>query len=664
MTPADRLCPGCFQEKGPAPVCPACCHDESQHRAHSLLPYRSILDRQYVIGRELGRPGACGITYLARDMNLEATVAVKEFFPRGVVERDADGITVRALSDTDGQVFDCGLALFLQEARTLARFDHPSIVRVRAFFEENATGYLVMDYVAGASLEEHLRRRGDPFEESHAVGLIMPVLDGLAAVHDRGFLHRDVKPRNIYVRTDGRPLLLDFGAARTVLRERSHSLTPVFSAGFSPFEQYVPKGRQGPWSDIYGAAATLYNLLTGLVPPDALERRKHDELVSPDRLVPGLSPHVISALMEALSLDTSRRPQSVGELLDMLAGKATTGCSISTESSPATPGISQGRSAARRSRSRIYALTAVSLVLAMSLAVFIATRGSFIWERRSSPVTASGAPQGVAGSPPLISGIGGEGHKAPVLQESSSRRPGQTWTDPATGIELAWIPAGRFDMGSNAYSDEKPVHEVVIDSGFWMQTAEVTRGQWRRIMGTYAGELSWGGTQNVLRQDECPMVQVNWMDAQAFIGQLNARLGKGYRLPSEAEWEYACRAGSTGKFCYGDDGSLLGQYAWYEENASNIGEEYGHPARGKRANEWGLYDMHGNVWEWCQDWFHDSYAGAPGDGTAWEVPRGTLPVLRGGCIAVSASNCRSANRSYADPNFRSFAHGFRVVKAG
>lgn len=86
--------------------------------------------------------------------------------------------------------------------------------------------------------------------------------------------------------------------------------------------------------------------------------------------------------------------------------------------------------------------------------------------------------------------------------------------------------------------------------------------------------------------------------------------------------------------------------------------------RGKRANEWGLYDMHGNVWEWCQDWFHDSYVGAPANGTAWEVPRGTLPVLRGGCIAVSASNCRSANRSYADPNFRSFAHGFRVVKVG
>lgn len=316
----DTLCPGCFADKGSAAVCPYCGYDESERRSPLVLPYRTVLNGQFIVGKVLGKPGGFGITYLGWDINLATPVAVKEYLPRDYAGRDADHASVMAHSREDASLFRFGLEQFLQEARTLARFDHPNVVRTRSFFEQHGTAYLVMDYLQGVNLAEYLAARGGRLTEPQAAEIMMPILDGLQEVHAKGFLHRDIKPQNIYVTTTGRPILLDFGAARQAMGERSRSLSVVLTPGFSPYEQYHRRGEQGPWTDIYALAATYYYLLTGQAPPDAPERVATDELVPLSAKVPGISPGLEAAVMQALSLDAAARPQDVFIFRDMIRG--------------------------------------------------------------------------------------------------------------------------------------------------------------------------------------------------------------------------------------------------------------------------------------------------------------------------------------------------------
>jgi len=218
---------------------------------------------------------------------------------------------------------------------------------------------------------------------------------------------------------------------------------------------------------------------------------------------------------------------------------------------------------------------------------------------------------------------------------------------------FAWIPVGSFSMGSSAYEqdrykDEEPVHTVTFTQGFWMMTTEVTQGQWQAVMGSNP-ESDYGAGANY------PVYFVSWDDIQEF----EWKVGGGYSLPSEAEWEYACRAGTTTRFYWGKDGnySEIVKYAWYDANSSWVS----HPVGVKNPNAWGLYDMSGNVWEWCQDWYHDSYTEAPSDGSAWETPSGTYRALRGGSWYVSNKYSRSAVRAFLSPDGRDYTIGFRLV---
>jgi len=197
-----RLCPGCFADKGTANPCPHCGFDEQAPRPAQALALRTLLNGQFVIGRVLGKPGGFGITYLGWDRQLQTRVAIKEYLPRDLAVRAPDGSSILPHTAEEGGLFRYGLEQFLAEARTLARMDHPNIVRVRHFFEANRSAYLVMDYYRGLSLAEHLERseqRGGPgrLSERNALTLMQPILDGLRAVHAKGFLHRDVKPQNI-----------------------------------------------------------------------------------------------------------------------------------------------------------------------------------------------------------------------------------------------------------------------------------------------------------------------------------------------------------------------------------------------------------------------------------------------------------------------------------
>ncbi len=318
-----NLCPGCFADKGKVSACPRCGYDENAHGSPLLLAQRSVLYHgQYVVGRVLGKPGGFGITYLGYDTRLETRVAIKEYLPRDLAGRESDHHTVSPHSDEDADLFRYGLQQFLQEARLLAKFDHANIVRVRNFFTEHGTGYLVMDYYEGITLGEYLSRQPQGrLDEKTAAAVLLPILDGLREVHGQGVLHRDIKPGNIYLTTGNRPILLDFGAARQAMGERSKSLSVVLSEGFSPPEQYHRKGEQGPWTDVYGCAAVLYRMVTGEKPPPAPERLMRDELVDPRKY--GVSPEFAAILCQGLAVRQEERPRSMEDLSSLLLGKKT-----------------------------------------------------------------------------------------------------------------------------------------------------------------------------------------------------------------------------------------------------------------------------------------------------------------------------------------------------
>lgn len=233
-------------------------------------------------------------------------------------------------------------------------------------------------------------------------------------------------------------------------------------------------------------------------------------------------------------------------------------------------------------------------------------------------------------------------------------------------LEMVWVPGGSFMMGRNAgevdshATREDPRHEVTFAQGFWMGKFELTKAQWTAVMGT----SPWEGRDNILSDGDSPAVYVSWNDAQAFIDALNAYTGLAFRLPSESEWEYACRAGMTTRFSWGDDPdhSAGEDYCWWSYN-SNVDNGCAHVCGQKEPNNFGLHDMSGNVMEWCEDDWHYTYDDAPADGSAWiEEPRTGFCLLRGGGCTDIAKYCRSASRAYNQPANGGFNIGFRVVR--
>lgn len=317
MSELNNLCPGCFEYKGDSKQCPSCGFDEGRHRTGFFLPFRTVLDGKYLIGRELGA-GGFGITYLGFDTVLQCRAAIKEFFPRELVGRKTGSTTLVPFSGEAGEFFEYGLRQFLKEARTMAKFDHPNIVRVRNFFGQNNTAYIAMDYYEGHSLDESIKNKGGRFSEDGAMEIILPILDGLENIHKKNYLHRDIKPQNILITPAGKPILIDFGAARYVTGRKSQNLTVVLTPGFAPFEQYQNRGRQGAWTDIYSLCAAFYYMLSGEVPPFAPERTDDDDLIPLEQISPDVSPGVCKAIMQGLELRIDNRPQTVDEFRNLL----------------------------------------------------------------------------------------------------------------------------------------------------------------------------------------------------------------------------------------------------------------------------------------------------------------------------------------------------------
>ncbi|MGE4013138.1 MAG: protein kinase [Alphaproteobacteria bacterium] len=276
---------------------------------------------EYEVEAVLGH-GGFGITYLAWDRNLDKQVAIKEYLPAEFAVRQGPQ-SVRPRSTSDEGDYKWGLERFVKEAQTLALFRHPSIVPVYRFFEANGTAYMVMEYQKGQSLAELVRAHAGRFTEQELLSLLFPMLDGLAEVHKAGYLHRDVKPGNIFIREDGIPVLLDFGAARDAVGRKSKNLTSIVTPGYAPLEQYYADGNQGPWTDIYALAAIVHQAITGRIPPEAPARVKRDPYEPLAQVAAGKdSPAFLAAIDRALAVDEVQRPQTTAEWRDQLLGRS------------------------------------------------------------------------------------------------------------------------------------------------------------------------------------------------------------------------------------------------------------------------------------------------------------------------------------------------------
>ncbi|MFL6208344.1 MAG: SUMF1/EgtB/PvdO family nonheme iron enzyme [Pyrinomonadaceae bacterium] len=595
------------------------------------------LDGKYELLARLGE-GGMGAVYRARRIHIGDEVALKVLLRKFV----ADASLVER---------------FRREARAAAALRHPNVVVIYDYGEarnEDAPAYIVMELVEGDSLRELLRRE-ERLAPERAVALMRDICAGVGAAHRRQIFHRDLKPDNVIVlppdedRERETVKVVDFGIAK--LRDAAGAPTLTQTGVVMGTPHYMsPEQCRGEMldarADVYSLGAILYEMLAGAPPFTAASLMgvltKHITEAPPplpaDASVP---PALDSLIMRALAKDPAARPANATELSrELRAAEEETSRQREAEAQ-------RQRKEEQHRRQAEQAARAAEEERQRKEAEERKQRETDPQRRREAEaverqrVAEHEAAQAKAKSADAAE----EFSAASVEPVTHVTTPQKSMTNPMVA-EFVWIPPGSFMMGSdNGRPDEKPVHRVTISEGFYMGKYEVTQAQWQAVMRNNPSHF---------KGDNLPVENVSWDDAIAFITQLNAQNdGHTYRLPTEAEWEYAARAGTTGNY-----GGELDAMAWYVNNS----EGKTHPVGSKQPNAFGLYDMHGNVWEWVQDWYHESYAGAPTDGSAW-LSGGEQKhrVLRGGSWIYVASNLRSSFRLRNSPDFRNLVNGLRLV---
>lgn len=728
--------------------------------------------------------GGFGITYLATELALGRKVAIKEYLPAGLAVRAAEDMSVRPVSQGSMKDYYWGLERFRQEAETLVNFHHPNIVGVHRFFEANSTAYLVMQFVEGRSLDQILNEQRS-LSEAEILRFLTPILDGLEQVHRAGFLHRDVKPANIYIKTDGTPVLLDFSAARQAVELGNAGMTAIVSDGYAPYEQYGSGGTLGPWTDIYGLGAVLYRCVTGQRPVQAPDRlsaivnNQRDPLPPPGLVArAGFSQPLLDGIVAALAVFERDRPQTVAQLRAIFARQAADRPSGSSgrrnggSGSPKAPsgpsaGLPAGLAAAQEGRDAISALrratavkserrrggfvTAVTIgavVVMVGAAGFVlgfrggnaesAPGGRAAPERKESsaepvrtapakPVETAGAgpsggteparpqppaappvaqpapppaaqPPAAPPAPPPAKSPESVG-RLPEAPKPAAAAPVRGFRDCPECPELVLVPAGKGKIGASEAektreTDDLPVRVVTVSRPFAMGRTEVTRDEFAAFVEATGhraegGCYSWSESRWVLNPDRSwrnpgfpqtgrdPVVCINFRDAQAYVRWLSSKTGKRYRIPTEAEWEYAARAGTESSRPWGEDPADACDFAngtdlaalrrpnanEFDYHDCDDGHIYTAPAGSFRPNAFGLHDMIGNAWEWTVDCWID---GAPAKPQAARGPPSPEDcgrrAVRGGAWNYTPPYLRSAARLKGAVGVRIYNIGIRVVR--
>jgi serine/threonine protein kinase len=574
--------------------------------------------------------GGMGEVYLARDTRLGRKIALKLLSAELTMDADR-------------------LRRFEQEARAASALNHPNIITIFEIGQEGSTHYIATEFIDGQTLRQ--RMGNERFDHELALDAAAQVAAALDAAHRLGIVHRDIKPENVMLRRDGIVKVLDFGLAK-LTGPRDHSpisgvdtqapnlvkAAKTESGVLLGTARYMsPEQARGEKvdarSDIFSLGVTLYELVAGRAPfvgattSEVIAAILRDDPPPLSRYAPETPRELQQIVGKALRKDREERYQTAKDLLndlnllkqDMRIADSSNR-DARANSLNAQPNISF---LSIRNRAVLVAslLAAVAAVMYSSIHVI---KGRL--QRAHSVETPSTAQRDKL-FPRLIENLGS-----------------------GVVLEMAQLPGGEYEMGSNlgeGEEDESPKHKVKVDS-FALGICEVTQGQWKAVMGGGDNPSQFSGDDNL------PVDNVSWALAQDFIKALQQKTGQqGYRLPTEKEWEYAARAGSTGKWSFDDGKGELSDYAWYSKNAASRTR----PVGKKIPNKWGLFDMQGNVMELCQDWY-DEDAYKPGR-------RNPLlrkyHVLRGGCIVCAESECRVSFRDYDE--FGPGKHiGFRIAK--
>ena len=630
----------------------------------NALPLGTILNARYEIEGLIGG-GGFGLVYRARHTHLNTVVAIKELFPRDIVVRQ--GKVVHPVSEADAPIYQKVLSSFRKEGRNLASLGScPSIVQCSDYFEENGTGYLVMEYIEGRSLRSIVRsyrESGKTFSEVSLISLLNELLKGLKEVHKADIQHMDIKPENIYVREiEGadelsNPVLLDFGASRSQTGHSTGSSLLLGTAPYAPIEQMHERGNMGPWADIYALGITLYELMFKASEiPGCTERISDmyssgiDPLQSAKSRGAGqYSDRLLRLVDKCIEIKTKYRPQNVEEVENLLTERP----SLKPESTPKT---SREKSKTNKAVGLIGSIIIVTILIAIVSYQYIHIP----------------QPQGEQGSTePLIKEPESKAQSAPQSQDNqrsaNAYQTGKIFRDCATCPEMVVVPAGKFMMGSpeeetGRNDDEGPQRKVSIPKPFAVGKYEVTVGQFAEfIKGTkyemsncsYPQDRSWRNP-GFKQTNNHPVVCVNWDDASTYAHWLSKKTKHEYRLLTEAEWEYAVRAGTTTAYHFSR--VILGDYAQYNGDGTVAVGSF-------PANAFGLYDMHGNIMEWVEDCWHDDYTDAPTDGSAWtSLCSSSKRVLRGGSWLDISEELRSAFRYWDSATSRNDHIGFRVAR--
>ena len=623
---------------------------------------------RYNVLAELGQ-GGMGVVYRCFDKVAGIEVAIKTLSP----ELSKSGWEMETIKGN---------------FQLVQQLHHPYIANYNNLEKDPVSDsyFLVMEYVDGEELRYFLRRKQKEgsFSEKLVIKLACQIAEALDYAHKLKIIHRDIKPANIMVDRNGDVKLLDFGLAAQIhsslskVTKDSHEDTSGTVPYMSP-EQWICRPQTAA-SDQYALGATLYEVFSGHPPFDSADKDnvRHCALNVEPEMLTGVSPAIAGAIARALSKKPQDRFASCKEFAEALEGKNKAEPSVpepvpaipqehasylpgAAKETPAAPPAAPPQTSSSAppvsvpeasSGNFFKGFTAVVLLAILACIAYYVFHGPrnvpTAYVPADTPARDAAAP-----SQPQVS-----------VSPTSSEFNGTVDLPNGVKLELVKIKAGTFTMGSpeselGRGSDEKH-HQVTLTQDYWLGKFEVTQAQWQAVMGS---------NPSYYKGDNRPVEWVSWNDAKEFCNKLNekyaGKLPAGYKfdLPTEAQWEYACRAGTTTALNNGTDltsdlGSCsnLNEVGWYNNNCGSSG---GHKAVGqKRPNNWGLYDMHGNVWEWCRDW----YASYSGDATDPVGPSsGSVRVLRGGSWLSFARNCRSAYRSSNSPGDRNSILGFRLA---